>query len=229
LYLQFGQLCGYAWVFPRKTSVNIGLGGSIIQGRQLRTHFINLINFLKQYERIPSTIEPNQPVAALLPMTYPTKNCIGKRTMLIGDAGGFCSSATGEGIYYAMKSGKLAAVICQQLLHQKTYSNKSLQSFYQRWQQELGNELKFQYMAKNYVLMNERRCRAAVNWASQDHSLKEIFTDFLTGRQDYAHLKPKMMFHYLRCKGLDKLHVFKKPQLDKDYEASLKEWNPPPF
>lgn len=229
LYLHFGRLCGYAWVFPRKASVNIGLGGSIAQGRILRSQFTQLIDFLIQKNQIPQTLKPDQPMAALLPMTYPTQNCIGNRTMLIGDAGGFCSSATGEGIYYAMKSGKLAAEICQQLLQQKTYSTQAMQSFHHRWQLDLGNELKFQYMAKNYVLMNERRCRAAVNWASQDQALKHIFTDFLIGRQDYAHLKPKMMFHYLRCKALEKLHRFNKPQQDKEYEVSLKEWNPKPF
>ncbi len=88
-----------------------------------------------------------------------------------------------------MMSGKLVADACQQILAKNDFSLNGMSRFYSIWQKELGNELKFQYFAFQNVLLNERRCRSAVNWASQDKGLREIFMKFLTGQQTYRQLE----------------------------------------
>ena len=117
-----------------------------------------------------------------------------------------------------MMSGKLVADACQQILAKNDFSLNGMSRFYSIWQKELGNELKFQYFAFQNVLLNERRCRAAVNWASQDKGLREIFMKFLTGQQTYRQLGGNMAWQYLRCKIKDKLKCFTKPQSDLQFE-----------
>jgi geranylgeranyl reductase len=51
-----------------------------------------------------------------IPMGGPLNKLCADRTILVGDAGGFVFSGTGEGIYYAIKSGRVAGeAICQAL------------------------------------------------------------------------------------------------------------------
>jgi len=223
LYLHFGKMLGYGWIFPRKTSLNLGIGSSIQDGHTLTAVYHQFITHLKSKNIIPLDIPEGQPDAAMIPTTFPTQKCVAPRAIIIGDAGGFCSSATGEGIYYALMSGKIAAESCTRILKTNQFSYQSMNEFYKTWQQQIGNELKFQYFANQAVLSNERRCRAAVNWASQDNALKEIFMKFLTGQQSYRRLGGKMGYHYVRCKVKDKLHIFTKPQCDKDFEKELKQ------
>lgn len=222
LYLHFGKMVGYGWIFPRKSSLNIGIGSSIKDGHILTQVYHQFVTHLKTKNLIPQDLPEIQPDAAILPTTFPTKLCIASRAILIGDAGGFCSSATGEGIYYALMSGKIASDACGNIINSNQYSYHSMMEFYNLWQKQIGNELKFQNFAKEAVLSNERRCRAAVNWATQDKSLQDIFMKFLTGQQSYRSMGVKMGYHYVRCKLKDKLNIFSKPQSDKDFEKALK-------
>src|SRR6266581_5369544 len=60
------------------------------------------------------------------------------RTFLIGDAGGFVSGSTGEGIYPGMVSGAIAADIVHEALGR---GSSDLSSFNERWRVELGSYL----------------------------------------------------------------------------------------
>ena len=97
-----------------------------------------------------------------------------------------------------------------------------MMDYCQRWNKVLGQELKFQYQVLQYVLRNERRCRKAVNWATQDPKLLDIFGKFLTGAEGYQKLPAKMGYHYLRCKIKEKLGMFHKPLEDMQFEADMK-------
>jgi geranylgeranyl reductase family protein len=204
LYLSYKGTIGYCWLFPRKTSLNIGIGGEIHEGRILTDRFHDFMCFIKQLGIIPSDLSSEKPDAALLPSTYPDKTTAA-RTLLVGDAAGFCSAATGEGIYYALMSGKIAAEAAAKIIKLQDFSAKSMLLYEQMWKKEIGEELKFQYYARHQVLADIRRCHKAVRWASQDAQLRHLFAGFLTGSVSYHHLAPKMLYHYARCKALEKL------------------------
>jgi geranylgeranyl reductase family protein len=222
LFLHFSGMEGYGWVFPRKSSVNVGIGGDMQKGREVRRAFERLIAELKHNHGFPNEITDEDPTAAVLPVTFPTYNTIAQRVFLVGDAGGFCSAATGEGIYYAMMSGKLAADSAIKLLSYSAISFNSMMDYCQRWNKVLGHELKFQYHVLQYVLRNERRCRKAVNWATQDPKLLDIFGKFLTGAKGYQKLPAKMGYHYIRCKIKEKMGMFHKPTEDMQFETDMK-------
>ena len=75
------------------------------------------------------------PAGAVHKMTSLTRG----RTILIGDAAGFVSGSTGEGIYPGMVSGAIAADVVHDAL---TRGTSDVSAFNQRWREELGGYLR---------------------------------------------------------------------------------------
>jgi flavin-dependent dehydrogenase len=86
---------------------------------------------------IPADVKISNPDYALDPagavhrMYKLTRN----RTILIGDAAGFVSGSTGEGIYPGMVSGAIAAEVVHDALSK---GSSDVSSFNERWRLELG-------------------------------------------------------------------------------------------
>jgi geranylgeranyl reductase len=79
------QSCGYSWTAPKKDHVLTGTSSTA------------------GYPDIPGE-------KGLIPLE-PAKNTFSRRTLLAGDAAGFVSPFEGEGIYYARRSGEIAAEV----------------------------------------------------------------------------------------------------------------------
>lgn len=93
----------YAWVFPHGNTTSIGVG-SAQKGFSLR----NAVSSL----RAETGLEENETVrreGAPIPLRTLPKWDNGKDVVLAGDAAGVVAPASGEGIYYAMVSGRMAA------------------------------------------------------------------------------------------------------------------------
>jgi geranylgeranyl reductase family protein len=95
---------GYGWVFPKGDHVNVGVGGWLQQGPRLRDHLARLCR------------EHGIPADALaetrgyrLPLRRPGSSPFRGRTALVGDAAGLVDPVSGDGIYEALLSSKLAA------------------------------------------------------------------------------------------------------------------------
>jgi geranylgeranyl diphosphate/geranylgeranyl-bacteriochlorophyllide a reductase len=95
----------YAWVFPKYDHVAAGTGAGAGKTKEVRQLLINLKNKLKDQlgEGLSIKFEAHH-----LPM-YPRKLLSFDRAALIGDAAGLVQQTSGEGIYWAMKSGDMAA------------------------------------------------------------------------------------------------------------------------
>jgi geranylgeranyl reductase family protein len=108
IHLDFGRIpSGFGWVFPKREGLSVGIGGMFIDVEknnlhQYFTHFLNGLSYIKGEARkvmghpLPSFYEEGQRVSQ-------------GRVLLVGDAGSLIDPLTGEGIYYAIRSGMLAA------------------------------------------------------------------------------------------------------------------------
>ena len=63
-------------------------------------------------------------------MAGPQKQLTADRTILVGDAGGFVFPGTGEGIYYAIKSGRLAGEVVIQAFDEQRSDREYLEKLY---------------------------------------------------------------------------------------------------
>ena len=100
----------YGWVFPHGDSISVGTG-SAKKGFSLR----NSVAALRKQCGLEG-VETIRREGAPLPL-YPAKRWDnGRDVILAGDAAGVVAPASGEGIYYAMLSGRLAADACHAML-----------------------------------------------------------------------------------------------------------------
>lgn len=97
---------GYAWIFPKKNHLSIGVVGPLRSTKRMRTYLNKLLESQNLGNYKVSTLR-----AGLLPVRKRAMPITAERALLIGDAAGLTDALTGEGIYYAIKSAQLAAPV----------------------------------------------------------------------------------------------------------------------
>uniref|UniRef100_Q3ANT0 Geranylgeranyl diphosphate reductase n=1 Tax=Chlorobium chlorochromatii (strain CaD3) TaxID=340177 RepID=Q3ANT0_CHLCH len=106
----------YGWIFPKADHLAIGTG------TEDRKHNIKALQ--KRFvEKIGITDKPYLDEAAKIPMK-PRRSFTQEKAILVGDAAGLVTPANGEGIFFAMRSGKLGAqAMIEHLKQGKPLSN----------------------------------------------------------------------------------------------------------
>ena len=139
--LRFSGLDGYGWVFPKREYICVGIGGRVPPNADIRNIMRSFVEQSRAAKLIPPDLQISNPDYALDPAgaVHKMKTLTRNRTILIGDAAGFVSGTTGEGIYPGMVSGAIAAEVVHEAL--KTRSS-DVSSFNQRWRAELGGYLR---------------------------------------------------------------------------------------
>jgi geranylgeranyl reductase len=109
----------YAWVFPKCDHVAVGIGAGAGKTKAARQLLANLKHKLRDQlgEGLSIKFEAHH-----LPM-HPRKHLSYDRAALVGDAAGLVQQTSGEGIYWAMKSGEMAARAIAKNLDAPTAAN----------------------------------------------------------------------------------------------------------
>jgi geranylgeranyl reductase family protein len=95
---------GYAWVFPKGDHVNVGVGGWESEGPRLREHLERACEgYGLPAERLESTR------GYRLPMRSAGARARAGRVLLAGDAAGLVDPLSGDGMYEAFVSARLAS------------------------------------------------------------------------------------------------------------------------
>jgi geranylgeranyl reductase family protein len=147
LFIKAQGIAGYAWVFPKKNCVNIGIGefqSAVSKARPkipLKETYEALISVLKEKKLLPAEFPIENLRGATLPI-FPLENTCGDRVLLCGDAAGFINPITGEGIYYAMVSGSIAADVIASGLKTGDLSHRFLSRYQTLWNADFGKDLK---------------------------------------------------------------------------------------
>jgi geranylgeranyl reductase family protein len=96
---------GYGWLFPKGDHANLGVGGWASEGPNLRQHLARLAH---AHAIEPSAITDVR--GHRLPMRrVGASNPASDRVVLVGDAAGLVDPLSGDGIYEAFASARLAA------------------------------------------------------------------------------------------------------------------------
>lgn len=105
----FEDFEGYAWAFPRPGHVSLGIAGQMgendMAGARRRLHeFIERFGYSIEHSVIFGHLLP-----ALGAASWQNLPLAGEGWSMAGDAAGLVDPLTGEGIYFAMRSGELVA------------------------------------------------------------------------------------------------------------------------
>jgi len=94
------------WMFPLNGGANIGVVGKGVHAQDLRGGVERMARQLA--DRFGGRIGDPRVCSAPLP-TIPRRTVVSGRCLAVGDAAGFLNQITGEGISYALESGRLAS------------------------------------------------------------------------------------------------------------------------
>jgi geranylgeranyl reductase family protein len=169
---------GYAWVFPKKDHVSIGVLSTVQRGGDLKS---SMARYLDQLGCGSVTqVERHGFVIPIRPRRGPFAD---KRILLVGDAAGFADPVTGEGISFAIRSSLMAA----QALIDRHLEEESVKHTYTRSLAEtiLPELRRGRWLAR--LLYNFPRTRS---WAfsRQGQRLCEAVTDVMAGKRSYRDL-----------------------------------------
>ncbi len=139
--LRYNGLDGYGWVFPKRDYICVGIGGRVGPFADIRAIMRAFVERSREVKLIPPDLQISDPDYALDPAgaVHTMKTLTKDRTILIGDAAGFVSGSTGEGIYPGMVSGAIAAGVVHDALEK---GSSDISAFNQRWREELGGYLR---------------------------------------------------------------------------------------
>ncbi len=102
---------GYGWVFPKGDHVNVGVGGWEREGPTLRTRLAELC---REHGIPADAVESIR--GHRLPLRKPGSNAARGRALLVGDAAGLVDPLSGDGMYEAFVSARLASAAIVDLL-----------------------------------------------------------------------------------------------------------------
>ncbi|MHA2400853.1 MAG: NAD(P)/FAD-dependent oxidoreductase [Promethearchaeota archaeon] len=144
VYVYFQPFQGYGWIFPLdKNRFNIGV---FTFGEDNRNYNINELFETFQGNQSVKQYLPDSNYTSIwsgaysFPASFPAEGVLDKslytdNIMLIGDAGGFVSPISGEGIQTAFTSGRIAGETAVEALQNDDYSRKMFKKY--RMHQEI--------------------------------------------------------------------------------------------
>jgi flavin-dependent dehydrogenase len=186
-------------VFPKKEHLNVGFG--IIQGHKKTPeeslNFLHVyhdyIAFLKEKNIIPKNLTETPVKGGALP-THPLEKTYAHRMLLVGDAAGFINPMSGEGIYYAMASGEIAARVITEALENNNATDQFLSRYETYWRKDFGRDINLIYRIVNRGGIENRE--RVFQIACQDKILTELMLGVITGELSAYDNKWKIITRY---------------------------------
>jgi flavin-dependent dehydrogenase len=181
---------GYIWSFPRADHISLGICGSMAahNSNELRRHlhtFAEAEKFVTENAKFYSHVLPSPQVRTLA-----DRAVIGKNWAMCGDAAAWVDPLTGEGLFYAMRSGELLgrsiAEGCPQLYPSRVRASFSL-------------ELEFAArIVRRFYRGSFLGCSVTtrmVQFLQRNAVFRQLLSDLFCGTQDYSSLKQRVLGH----------------------------------
>lgn len=171
---------GYAWIFPKKERLSIGVAE--FRGRSASPKRV-FDRFVRVEKGLASMAVP-RPSGHPLPLysahdIVPAGGLVMHRALLVGDAGHLVDPLFGEGIYYAIRSAQIAAASVLGTFHDR---RRSLLDYEQAVRREIYAEFRVASRMARIVYTFPRLCHSLI------HRYQEIiglYYEVLQGRETY--------------------------------------------
>jgi len=178
---------GYAWYFVKDGYVNIGVGATALLLKDVGAvnAYKQFVIDLKQKGFLPKDLELAKERAFPLPFKRTAEKSVFGNVLLVGDSAGFVSPVTGEGIYYAVKGGQLAA----QAISENLKNGAPLSSYHDNWKKDFGNGLdKYGYFLREMLYKSKRRMELAVILGIHDIQMATLLKNLIFGVYGYQQI-----------------------------------------
>lgn len=177
-WMDFGAIDkGYGWIFPRQDHFNIGLYkvSTTTGNRSLRQRLAAFAsgNPLLRACRLEGVR------GGALPLALPGADAGRGTILLAGDAAGLCESVFGEGIYYALRSARLAEKSIMDYLN----GGETLEKSYNQAIKKMTRELFFSRLLAEIIYGH---ARLTFDWLVTNEWVNRQFVDLIRGAQKHS-------------------------------------------
>jgi geranylgeranyl reductase family protein len=142
---------GYGWVFPKRDRISIGIGEFAARVHDLKESFSRFVRDVSIRKNIDIEGKITRINSYRIPAGGFPRRIHGDRVLLTGDAAGFVDPFLGEGIYYAMKSGEIAADVAAGAVESGDFSHRFLHEYVMRCEKEFNYDLKSALKFANFA------------------------------------------------------------------------------
>jgi flavin-dependent dehydrogenase len=181
---------GYIWSFPRADHLSLGICGSMQAhtSNELRNHLHQFAGSEKietAHAKFYSHVLPSPQVR-----TLSDRAVIGRNWALCGDAAAWVDPLTGEGLFYAMRSGEILG---------KSLAEGCPEKYPARVRASFSLELEFaaRIVRRFYrgSFLGTAVTTRMVQFLQRNAVFRQLLSDLFCGTQDYTTLKQRVLSH----------------------------------
>jgi len=175
---------GYAWIFPKQERLSVGVGdlrGGLASPKKIFDQFVRDEKGLAPW-KVPRPVGHPLPVFSEDNLAKGDRESVGLvsgKALLVGDAAHLIDPLFGEGIYYAVRSGQLAA---ESILKQVHDQRRSLADYEGAVRREIYEEFRVAARMASIVYSYPRLCHRLL---SRYQNIVMLYYDVLRGRETY--------------------------------------------
>ena len=191
--IQFLQkLEGYIWVFPRAGHLSVGICGKGESAQSLRARldaYMDERGIPRKDAKFYSHVLPSLESAG-----WKKNRTAGPGWLAVGDAGGLVDPITGEGLYYALRSGDLAS---QVVLNDAHGIAEKAAAYRAALAHEFSHDLEFAAMIAKRVFLGKFLFRTVpqglVHFTRGSQRFRDLMQDLFAGTQPYSELRSRLL------------------------------------
>lgn len=176
---------GYGWVFPKKRSLTIGVGGLHTENPDMKARMQAYLALHCPADQVTELLTGCK--GAFIPGGLRRDPPGGGRALLTGDAAGLVDPMTGEGIGWAMRSGQLAAEAALAAFAESR-PERALEH-YTRLLKPVQFEIDRAHRLHRIIYAKPMRA-AAARFIASNQGLQRAYLKLLAGERDYKDLSP---------------------------------------
>lgn len=185
---------GYAYIFPKREHVNVGIGyvqdyyRQALSGEPYELHR-SFVDYLRGRGLVQGTSSRARFTPFLIPVSGPLRRPGRGSVLVAGDAGGFVNGFTAEGIYYAMVTGEQAARTIVDGAGRPDLADR----YAAACDREIGPELRDSVVLQRYLFSSRRRVARVVEAAKAGDPVVGLLLDYATGRRSYREVRRRVL------------------------------------
>ncbi len=208
LWVSYGQggAAGYGYIFPKRGHTNVGIGclRSSLRGRVAHPPYEMQQQFVAQLRQrglVEGRANREDFTAYHLPLGGPIPTTARGRVLVAGDAGGFVNAYTGEGIFYAMVTGELAAraILDDAGLDDPRRGTTAARAYVKAWRREIGGELRDSVLVQKYLFRDSARIDGVVAGAGKHRAVGDAIIAYAMGELSYREARRFLIRRFPRA------------------------------
>jgi geranylgeranyl reductase family protein len=186
------KLEGYIWVFPRCGHLSVGICGKGEPAQVLRAR---LEAYMDQHSITrKDSVYYGHVLPSLETSGWRRNRVAGRGWLAVGDAGGLVDPITGEGLYYALRSGDLASRVVIDDAHGLVEKATAYRLTLAR---EFCSDLEFAAMLAKRVFLGKFLFRTVpqrmVHFMQRSPRFRDLMQDLFAGTQPYLGLRERLL------------------------------------